>query len=167
MRNRAVELQRLKEGEGKKIVAHLVGDYVPTEMIHAAGAVPLGLVHGGDPEAVEAAHRAILRYLCPFSRAQFGYWVLGEQRYYTMFDLLVAPITCQHLRRTADLYNVHTTIPIFRLGVPQPYDGERGVTYYTEGLGLLKQRLEQLTGNEITDAKLRDHCALSPDKRVA
>ena len=159
MRNRPVELKKMKDSGGK-IVAHLVGDYVPTELIYASGAVPLGLVHGGDPEAVEAAHRAILRYLCPFSRAQFGYYVLGEQRYYTMFDLLVAPITCQHLRRTADLYNVHTSLPVFRLGIPQPYDGELGVKYYTEGLGFLKQRLEQLTGNQITEAKLQEAIAL-------
>ena len=156
LRNRPVELKRMKDRGEKKIVAHFVGDYVPAEIIYAAGAAPLGLVHGGDPEAVEAAHRAILRYVCPFSRAQFGYWVLGEQRYYEMFDLLVAPITCQHLRRAADLYAFYTDLPVFRLGIPQQFDGELGVNYYIEGLGLLKERLEQLTGNEVTEGKLRE-----------
>lgn len=160
LRNRPVELKHIKDSGEKKIVAHFVGDYLPVEIIHAAGAVPLGLVHGGDPEAVEAAHRAILRYLCPFSRAQFGYWVLGEQSYYSLFDLLVAPITCQHLRRAADLYNVHTDVPIFRLGVPQPYDGEQGAQYFSEGLEFLKQRVEELTGNKVTEAKLRESIAL-------
>ena len=40
--------------EGRKVVAHFVGDYLPTELIYAAGAAPVGLVHGGDPVAVDA-----------------------------------------------------------------------------------------------------------------
>ena len=160
LRKRPGELKKLKEGGGRKVVAYLAGDYVPAELIYAAGAVPVGLIHGGDPEPVEAAHRAILRYLCPFARAQFGYWVLKEQKYYELFDLMVAPISCQHLRRVADLYSVYTELPVFRLGVPQPYDGEHGVNYFKESLVLLKQRLEGLTGNEVTDKKLNEAIGL-------
>jgi len=160
LRNRPVELKRMKERDEKKLVAHLVGDYVPVEIIYAAGAAPVGLVHGGDPEAVEAAHRAILRHVCAFSRAQFGYWVLGEQRYYEMFDLLVAPIACQHLRRTADLYRFYTDKPVFRLGIPQRFDGELGIKYFIEGLDLMKERLQDLTGNEVTEKKLKEAIVL-------
>lgn len=159
MQNRPGELQRLKKA-GQKVVACMAGDFVPMELIYAAGAVPVGLIHGGDPETVEAAHRSIQRYMCPFARAQFGYWLLKEQRYYELFDVLVTPISCQQLRRTADLFSFYAKVPVFRLGIPQPYDGEAGFNYYKDGLVRLKQSLEQLTGNEITDTRLNEAIVL-------
>jgi benzoyl-CoA reductase/2-hydroxyglutaryl-CoA dehydratase subunit BcrC/BadD/HgdB len=96
--NRPAEIKKMKR-QGHKVVAYFPGEYVPEEIIHAAGATPIGFIHGGDPESVEAAHSAITRFVCPFSKAQIGYRFIGEQPYYEIFDLLIAPITCQHLRR--------------------------------------------------------------------
>ena len=95
--NRPAELKRMQK-QGTKVVAYFPGEYVPEEIIYASGAVPISFIHGGDPESVEAAHSAITRFVCPFSKAQIGYRFIGEQPYYEIFDLLVAPITCQHLR---------------------------------------------------------------------
>lgn len=154
--SRPVELKRMR-AEGKKIVAHFVGDYLPAEIIYAAGAVPVGLVHGGDTTAVDASTNAICRYICPFARAQYGYWVLREEMpYYSLMDMLAAPITCQHLRRTSDLYEFYTDVPVFKLGIPQQVDGERALTYYREGLELFKESLEDLTGNGVDDKKLSE-----------
>ena len=153
LRNRPEELAGLK-AEGKKVVAHFIGDYLPTELIYAAGGVPLGLVHGGDPEAVDASAHAVWRYMCPFSRAMYGYHVLKEQKYFELFDLLAVPITCQHLRRTAELYEFYTDKTVFKLGIPQAYDGKRGLEYFKGGLNLFKEFLEGHTGNKITDATL-------------
>ena len=36
LRNRPVELKRMKDRGEKKLVAHFVGDYVPDEIIYAA-----------------------------------------------------------------------------------------------------------------------------------
>jgi benzoyl-CoA reductase/2-hydroxyglutaryl-CoA dehydratase subunit BcrC/BadD/HgdB len=71
-----------------------------------------------------------------------------------MYDLLAAPITCQHLRRMAEVYEFYTDKAIFKLGIPQQWDGERGKAYYRQGLVELKERLEELTGNEVTEKKL-------------
>lgn len=155
LRSRPVELERSQK-EGKKVVAYFLGDYVPTEIIHAAGAAPIGLVHGGDPEALDASTHAIFRYICPFARAQYGYWVLKNQKYFQMFDLLVSPTTCVNLRRTTDMYNFFTDKPIFKLGVPQPFDGDRAVNYFKGSLELMKEKMEGLTGNKVTDKKLRE-----------
>lgn len=152
MRNRPNQIK----AEGKKVVAHFVGDYMPVEMIHAAGAISVGLVYGGDSVAVDAAASVIYRQMCPFARAQYGYSVLKEIPYLEMMDLLAAPITCQHLRRAADLYEYHTDTPIFRLGIPQPVDGQRALDYFKGELGRLQERVEELTGNKVTDEKLRE-----------
>lgn len=64
MQDRVVDLWRMKQA-GVKVVGHFAGDFVPEELIHAAGAVPVGLVHGKSPEPFEAAHFAAIRILCP------------------------------------------------------------------------------------------------------
>lgn len=159
MRERPSQIARLKQ-QGTKVVGYFVGDYVPEELIYASGAVPLCLVHGGDRRAVDAALTATIRFLCPFSKAQYGEKALGEQPYYSMVDLLVAPITCQHLRKTADMWSFYTDTPVFRLGIPHEYDSDFGLEYYGGMLKMLKERLEDLTGNQIKDAKVREAIAL-------
>jgi benzoyl-CoA reductase/2-hydroxyglutaryl-CoA dehydratase subunit BcrC/BadD/HgdB len=156
---RPAELKKLQR-EGKKVVGYFPGEYVPEEIIHAAGAVPISFIHGGDPESVEAAHSAITRFVCPFSKAQFGYRILREQLYYEILDLLIAPITCQHLRRVADMYNYYTDVDVFRLGVPFEYNSESALAYYIESLQLMAGKLEETTGESITRKKLKESISL-------
>ncbi|MBN1627450.1 MAG: 2-hydroxyacyl-CoA dehydratase [Deltaproteobacteria bacterium] len=155
MSNRVIELKRMRD-EGKKVVAYFIGDFVPTEIIYAAGAIPVGLVYGGDSDAVDASSYAVYRYLCPFARAQFGYWVMRDHvPYYNFIDLLTVPISCQHLRRAGDLYEYYTDIPVFKMGLPQAYDGERALKYFKDTLVLFKNRVEALTGNKIGNEDIR------------
>ena len=153
--NRASELQKKRE-EGVKVVGCFVGEFVPEELIYAAGAIPITLIHGGDPESVEAAHAVIPRFLCPFARAQFGQRLLNEQPYYGLVDMLAVPITCQNLRRIADLWNHFTDVPVFRLGIPHEYDNDQSLMYFRGMLNRFKERLESFTGNSITTERLRD-----------
>ncbi|MDO8490928.1 MAG: 2-hydroxyacyl-CoA dehydratase family protein, partial [Dehalococcoidia bacterium] len=159
MKERPSQVSRLRQA-GAKVVGFFPGDYVPEELIYAAGAVPLCLIHGGDTRPVDAALTATIRFLCPFSKAQYGEKVLGEQPYYGMVDLLVAAITCQHLRKSADLWNFYTETPVFRLGIPHEYDSDFGLNYYADMLRMLRKRLKDLTGNEVKDARVREGIAL-------
>jgi benzoyl-CoA reductase/2-hydroxyglutaryl-CoA dehydratase subunit BcrC/BadD/HgdB len=155
LRNRPVELTEMQT-KGKKGVAHFIGDYLPTEIIHAAGAAPVGLVHGGDPAAMDASSSAIFRYICPFARSQYGYHLLKENEYFMMFDLLATPITCAHLRRMAEVYEFYTDKPIFKLGIPMQSDGKRATDYVRKSLVRFIERMEDLTGNKVTEKKLID-----------
>ncbi len=157
--SRPAQLIKAKEA-GTKIVGFFPGEYVPEELIYASGAIPLGLIHGGDPTAVNAAHSVTTRYFCPFARAQYGERILNEQPYYNLVDILVTPIACQHLKRAADLWEYYTEADIFRLGIPHEYHTSNGLKYYSDRLWSLKERLEQLTGTEITEEKLQEAIAL-------
>jgi len=154
LRERPTQLRQLKE-KGGKIVGFFVGDYVPEELIYASGAVPIGMCHGGDPMPATAALAATTRFLCPFARAQYGERLLKEQPYYNMIDMLVVPITCQHLRRAGDLWDYFTDIKVFRLGIPHEYDSDSGLKYYHDRLVDLKGSLEEFTGKKITDEALK------------
>jgi len=157
--SRPAELKKL-QSRGCKVVGYLPGEYVPEEIIHAAGAAGVCLSHGGDPESVEAAHSAITRFVCPFSKAQIGYRFIGEQPYYEVFGLLIAPITCQHLRRVADMYNYYTDVDVFRIGIPHQYNTHHGLAYYKESLMMLRKKLEEYTGNVISETGLKDSIKL-------
>lgn len=155
LRNRPAQLRRLKDN-GVKIIGYFVGDYVPEELIYASGAVPLCLCHGGNPMPADAALSSMTRFLCPFARALYGERLLKEQPYYELIDMLVVPITCQHLRRAGDAWDYYTGTKVFRFGIPHEYDSDSGLSYYIGMSRLLKDSLEEFTGNEITDEKIKE-----------
>jgi benzoyl-CoA reductase/2-hydroxyglutaryl-CoA dehydratase subunit BcrC/BadD/HgdB len=153
LKDRPGKLEEAKK-EGVKIVGYLPGNYVPEELIYAAGAVPLCLSHGGGSREADAALSVVPQVICPFARSQIGARLLKENPYYTMIDMLVAPITCQHLKKVAQIWEYYGDLKIFMLGIPHQHGNDFEVEYFTERLTALKDRLQELTGNEITDKKL-------------
>lgn len=151
--NRPAEIKEMKK-KGIKVVGYNAGDFVPEELIFAAGALPICQIHGGDTASVEAAHSVISRQICPFARAQIGYRWLKEQPYYELVDMLIVALTCQHLRKAADVWDYFTDVPVFRLGLSLDQKDESGLSYFIESLKRASEKLENLTGNKITSEKL-------------
>jgi benzoyl-CoA reductase/2-hydroxyglutaryl-CoA dehydratase subunit BcrC/BadD/HgdB len=156
---RPVQLRHAKESGTKMIGLSGLG-YVPEEIIYALRAIPIRLVRGGDPEPLAAAAGDMDRILCPFSRAQYGYRVLEEEPRYQMIDFLVSAITCQHMRRVADVWDLNTDVEVFRLGVPHAYNTEAGLAYYLEMVKRLKERLETFLGRKTEEEGLREAIVL-------
>jgi benzoyl-CoA reductase/2-hydroxyglutaryl-CoA dehydratase subunit BcrC/BadD/HgdB len=153
MRDRPAGLLEAKE-KGVKIVGYFPGNYVPEELITASGAVPLCLVNGGDTPPVEASSSVMPHIFCPFSRTQVGERLLKRNPYYAMIDMLVAPITCQHLKKVAEIWEYYGDIEIFKLGIPHQHDSDFELEYYADRLRALRERLQAFTGNEINDKKI-------------
>jgi benzoyl-CoA reductase/2-hydroxyglutaryl-CoA dehydratase subunit BcrC/BadD/HgdB len=165
MRTRASELRRLKE-EGHKIIGYTPGGYMPEELVYACGAVPfaVGLVRGGEHEPVSIAGAYLPRWLDTFCRAQIGYRVLKEEALYQLIDLLIAPITDNNIRAAADTWDFYTDVEVFRFGVPH-CKTEYALNYYLDGINLVKQKLEKLTGTEISEQNLREAIVLCNKER--
>lgn len=152
--DRPAQISRAKEN-GRRIIGFFPGNYVPEELIYAAGAIPLCLNAGGDTPAAVSALEVVPHQICPFARAQIGERLLKRKPYYHMIDMLVAPVTCQHLKKVADIWEYYyDELEIFKLGIPHEYENEFEVEYYKIRLKMLKDKLEELTGSEITDEKL-------------
>jgi len=139
-----------------KIVGYLPGGYVPDELIYASGAVPLCLCHGGDARSAERALSLVPDVLCPFAREQIGETLLKENPFYAGLDLAVVPTTCQHLKQIGDVWEHYETVDVFKLGVPYDCQDDYELEYFRDRLSELRKRLEHLTGNTITDARLSD-----------
>jgi benzoyl-CoA reductase/2-hydroxyglutaryl-CoA dehydratase subunit BcrC/BadD/HgdB len=159
LRDRPSQLEEARK-KGTKIIGYLPGNFVPEELIYASGAVPICLAWGGNSRPADTALSVVPQVICPFARAQIGETILKENPYYKMIDLLVAPITCQHLKKVTEIWEYRGDFEIFKLGIPQQYRNDFEVEYYTERLRMLKDRLQTLTGNEITDENLGNAIAL-------
>lgn len=151
---RVTEIARLQKS-GTKLVGYAPGGYMPEELVYASGAVPVGLIRGGDPEPVAESAAYIPRFMDTFCRSQIGYRMLGEEPLYQMIDLLVVPITDHNIKAIADCFNFFANADVFRFGVPHQKD-EHAFEYYLVGLHKLREKLEEFTGNKIEDGRLRE-----------
>jgi len=152
-RTRPEKLKKEK-GKGTKIVGY-TGRFVPEELIYASGAVPHLICRGGEPEPPEATLPYMLRFLNPFSRAQIGYHLLGMDPVAPILDLIVGQCSDCHEARLADLLE-YFKFPTTRLGVPPDWEKSLSAEYYYKGLARLREKLEALTGNKISDEKLKE-----------
>ena len=151
---RLIDLKRAKK-DGSKIVGYTAGGYLPEELVLACGATPICFVRGGDHSVVEVASAYICRWIDTFCRAQIGYGVSGQDPYYNVMDLLIVPITDNHVRAVSDVLDYNTNIEIFPFGVPHMKE-ESALSCYLHGITRVKTKLEELTGVEITESKLME-----------
>ena len=160
---RLSELKRLKQ-EGKKIVGYIPAGYVPEEIIWAGGAIPLGLNRGGDHEPVMKSIEFMPRVYDTYSRCQIGYWAL-EEPIYRLGDLMVVPCVDKNVQAISDCWEMWTDTELFRLGVPHNNTTEHAYNYYLAVLNNLKKRIEDLTGNTITEANLKEEIDIANKMR--
>lgn len=154
LRGRLEQLKKAKK-EGIKIIGYFPGNYVPEELIYAAGAIPICFAKAGISGNETVAALEIMPHIgCPFARTKIGEKSLKTNPYYELVDLFVAPITCQHLKKVAEIWDYYGDMKVFKLGVPHKYNGDIELDYYTGRLNDLKKQLQVLTGNKITDEKL-------------
>lgn len=164
LEGRVLDLIRLKK-EGKKVVGYVPGGFMPEELVWASGAIPIGLNKGGNYEAVLKSTEFLPRFFDTFSRSQIGYWAL-EDPLYRLPDLIVVPCTDKSIETIASCWELWTETKVFKFGVPHNVDSDHAFQYYLEGLHLLKEELEKLTGYSITEAKLRKEIDLSDRMRL-
>ncbi len=155
LQDRLAALERARS-DGTKIVGYFPGGYVPEELIYASGAIPLCLASGGDARPADEALSVVPSVICPFARAQIGQMLLKTDPFYRAIDLLVVPSTCQHLKKVGDIWEYREGPQVFKLGVPYEHDKDFELEYFRDRLIALKERLQAVTGNTITDDKLNE-----------
>lgn len=97
----------------------------------------------------------MIHVINPFARGQIGYHLLGSDPVAPILDLIVAQCADCHEARLADLFE-YFKFPTHRLGVPPDWEKSISVDYYYKGLAKLKGKLESITGNTISDGKLKE-----------
>jgi benzoyl-CoA reductase subunit C len=148
----------------RKVIGYLPV-YVPREIIHAAGMLPVGVLGGGDKLEVIHGDAYYQSYICRIPRSTIG---LGLTHRLDFLDGMLFPSICDVIRNLSGMWMLMFPDQYVRyFDVPQNYKDEIGGTYYVNELKELKQGLEQVGDREITDDAIRQSIAIFNDNRNA
>ena len=153
-RKRPVLLKEAK-ANGKKVVEY-IGNFVPDELIYAAGAEPYLMCRGGEPEPPDTVLEYMLRFMNPLARSMAGYHFMNLDPVTPITDVIVASQAECHIGRISELMEFKG-LPMYKVGVPADWKKDISAEYYYQALEKLKAKLEEMTGNTITDDKLKEY----------
>ncbi len=144
------------KARGQKVVGW-VCTYVPEELLHAAGTLPVRI--SGYARETDLSDGTAYFYVnnCSFARSCLQLGLRGQYQY---LDGFVAGSTCDAARRLFDLWRNYVPVPFSHvMSVPRKYS-ERAHDLYLGQVTELKKGLERHLGTEITDQALMGSIAL-------
>jgi len=147
---------------GRKVVGFMPF-YVPRELIHAAGALPLGVLGGGDQLEVIHGDAYYQSYICRIPRSTVELGVTGRLDF---VDGMLFPSICDVIRNLSGMWKVmFPKVKSRYFDVPQNYRDDVGGAFYVNELKELKEMLEEMTGRAVSDDALRASIAIYNESR--
>jgi benzoyl-CoA reductase subunit C len=136
---------------GRKVVGYMP-IYVPREIVHAAGMLPLGILGGGDQLEVIHGDAYYQSYICRIPRSTVELGVSGRLDF---VDGMLFPSICDVIRNLSGMWKLmFPNVYVRYFDVPQNYVDDIGGNYYRNELQELREGLEELGGRKIDDAAL-------------
>ena len=149
---------------GRKVIGFMP-IYVPRELIHAAGMLPLGIMGGGDNLEVIHGDAYYQSYICRIPRSTIELGVSGRLDF---VDGMLFPSICDVIRNLSGMWKMlfpNTYSKYF--DVPQTYRDEIGGTFYTNEMREFLHDLEGIAGRKITDDDIRASIEVYNENRRA
>lgn len=144
-----IRMKEYKENGGR--VVGIFCSFVPTELIYAAGALPLGLCAFTE-EPIPAAEANLPRNLCPLIKASYGFALTDTCPYFYFSDFIVGETTCDGKRKMFELLNDIKETYVMQL--PHSRD-EKSLAFWKDQIVMLKEKLESFYGITITEEQIR------------
>lgn len=139
--------------EGRKVIGYLPV-YVPREIIHAAGMLPLGILGGGDNLEVIHGDAYYQSYICRIPRSTVELGITGRLDF---TDGMLFPSICDVIRNLSGMWKMlFPEVYSKYFDVPQTYEDEIGGTFYIGEMNEFREDLEKMAGRKITDDDLRN-----------
>jgi benzoyl-CoA reductase subunit C len=149
---------------GRKAIGYMP-IYVPRELVHAAGMLPVGIFGGGDQLEVIQGDAYYQSYICRIPRSTLELGLTGRL---DCLDGMLFPSICDVIRNLSGMWQVlfkDKYVKYFDL--PQNYDDSTGGSFYVREMQTLRKDLSALSGNEISDAKLNASIGVYNENRTA
>jgi len=158
-------VRRWKEaGPGRKAIGHMP-IYVPRELIHAVGMLPVGIVGAGDRLEIIRGDAYFQSYICHIPRSTIE---LALSRRLDVLDGMLFPSICDVIRNLSGIWTILFPERYVRyVDLPQNFDPRVGGLYWRRELEKLRDDFRRLTGRTIDDADLRDSIAVYNENRSA
>ncbi len=149
---------------GRKAIGYMP-IYVPRELIHAAGMLPVGILGGGDSLEVIQGDAYYQSYICRIPRSTIELGLTGRL---DCLDGMLFPSICDVIRNLSGMWQILFKDKYVRyFDVPQNYQDEVGGRFYVQELEILREDLGRLRGAPITDDELNASIAVYNDNRAA
>lgn len=148
---------------GRKVIGYMPV-YVPREIIHAAGMLPLGVLGGGADMEVIHGDAYYQSYICRIPRSTIE---LAITKRLDFVDGMMFPSICDVIRNLSGIWQLMYEDKKFvkYFDVPQNYKDGVGGDFYFHELEELKHSLEELSGRKITDADLANSIEVYNENR--
>jgi len=149
---------------GRKAIGYMPV-YVPREIIHAAGMLPVGILGGGDQLEVIQGDAYYQSYICRIPRSTIEMGLTGRL---DCLDGMLFPSICDVIRNLSGMWQILFKDKYVRyIDVPQNYEDEIGGKFYIEEMQVLREDLAKLAGKPITDEALNASIAVYNENRAA
>lgn len=148
--------------EGRKVIGYMPV-YIPRELIHAAGMLPLGIMGGGDNLEVIHGDAYYQSYICRIPRSTIELGVSGRVDF---VDGMLFPSICDVIRNLSGMWKMlfpETYSKYF--DVPQTYEDEIGGSFYIGEMRELLEDLERIAGRKISDDDIRKSIEIYNENR--
>lgn len=159
---RIEEIVNAKE-KGSKVIGTFCL-YVPEELILAVDGVCIGLCAGADVGSDEA-EKYIPRNTCALIKGFMGFKLAGLCPYIQTTDLIVGETTCDGKKKAYEIFD-EITGKMYVMEIPN-MKGEDGRRLWKNEVRRFAEKLEELTGKQITVDKLKAASNIVNEKRKA
>jgi benzoyl-CoA reductase subunit C len=152
-----------KSADSTRKVIGFMPVYVPREIIHAGGMLPVGILGGGDQLEVIHGDAYYQSYICRIPRSTIELGVTGRLDF---VDGLLFPSICDVIRNLSGMWKLmFPDVYVRYFDVPQNYKDEIGGNYYVNELQELRSGLEEVAGRKIGDDDIRRSIAVYNENR--
>ncbi len=146
----------------RRVVAYMP-IYVPREIIHAAGMLPLGILGAGENLEVIHGDAYYQSYICRIPRSTLELGITGRLDF---VDGFLFPSICDVIRNLSGIWKLlFPKVYVRYFDVPQNFEDGIGGEYYVRELQELREGLARLGGVEIGDDALRASIAIFNENR--
>jgi benzoyl-CoA reductase subunit C len=149
---------------GRKAIGYMPV-YVPRELIHAAGMLPVGILGGGDSLEVIQGDAYYQSYICRIPRSTIELGLTGRL---DCMDGMLFPSICDVIRNLSGMWQILFKDKYVKyVDVPQNYQDSVGGNFYIQEMETVRDDLGRLRGTPITDAELNASIRVYNDNRAA
>jgi len=152
-----IEFQAVKEWKSQGPARRAIGFlpvYVPREIIHAAGGLPVGIMGGGDMTEIVRGDSYFQSYICHLPRSVIELAVSGRL---DDLDGFLFPSICDVIRNLSGMFKLLKPEKyVHYFDLPQNFRGDLGGRFYVGELKSVAGAVSGMTGTAVTDERLAE-----------
>lgn len=137
--------------------------YVPDEIVFAAGGIATGLC-GGSQFWVPGGEKVLPTNTCPLIKASVGARLDRTCPFFRIADIYVGETTCDGKKKAWEI--LAEDVPVYVMDLPQ-MKRAKDIQAWAEEIAAFKDKVEEVTGNQVTVESLAESIRLINGKRKA